>query len=97
MSKNILVELNTRKSYFDVAAITSNDVQGNRILTIRRKEKISTSTIGTTVSKLKPLSYPLLFPYGEKGSGELIRKNIKFPQYLLSRLLMGEKMKKAHF
>jgi len=90
-SPNILVDLNTRTSYFDVAAITSNTVIGNRILTIRRKGSTSTSTIGTTDSKLEPLSYPLLFPFGEDGWGEQIRKNIKFPQYLLSRLLMGEK------
>jgi len=90
-SSNILVDLNTRTSYFDVAAITSNDVKGNRILTIRRKGSTTTSTIGTTDSKLEPLSYPLLFPYGEDGWGEHIRKNIKFPQYILSRLLMGEK------
>jgi len=90
-SQNILVELNTRTSHFDVAAITSNDVTGNRILTIRRKGSNSTSFIGTTDSKLEPISYPLLFPYGEDGWGEIIRKNIKFPQYLLSRMIMGEK------
>jgi len=89
---NILVELNTATSHFDVAAISSNEFKGNRILTIKRKGSQSTNTIQITDSKMEPLSYPLLFPYGEDGWGENIRKSIKFPKYLLSRMLMGEKL-----
>lgn len=88
---NMIVEINARTSHFDVAAITSDDVTGNRTLTIRRKGSNQTSTISTTDSKLEPLSYPLLFPFGEDGWGDKIRKTIKFPKYLLSRMLMGEK------
>jgi len=88
---NMFVELNARTSHFDVAAITSDDIRGNRTLTITRKGSNQTSTIATTDNKLEPLSYPLLFPYGEDGWGESIRKSIKFPKYLLSRMLMGEK------
>jgi len=90
-NQNILVELNTATSHFDVAAISSDVFGGNRVLTIRRKGSLQTNTIHTTDSKLEPLSYPLLFPYGEDGWGEHIRKAIKFPKYLLSRMLMGEK------
>jgi len=41
---------------------------------------------------MEPLSYPLLFPYEEDGWGEIIRKSIKFPKYLLKKMLMGEKL-----
>ena len=74
-----------------MAAISSIDVPGNRILKTHRKGSTDTNTIHTTDNKLEPLSYPLLFPYGEDGWGESIRKIIKFPKYLLSRMLMGEK------
>jgi len=88
---NMLVELNSRTSHFDVAAITSDNMNGNRILTITRKGNNEKNTISTTDNKLEPLSYPLLFPYGEDGWGESIRKSIKFPKYLLSRMLMTER------
>ena len=90
-STNIVSHLITLTSHFDVAAISSIDVPGNRILKIHRKGSTDTNTIHTTDNKLEPLSYPLLFPYGEDGWGESIRKIIKFPKYLLSRMLMGEK------
>jgi len=67
---NMIVELNSRTSHFDVAAITSDDVTGNRALKIRRKGSNHTSNIATTDSKLEPLSYPLLLPFGEDGWGK---------------------------
>mgnify|MGYP000287582537 CR=1 FL=1 len=42
-STNMLVELNSKTAHFDVAAITSSDVTGNRVLTIRRKGSLSTA------------------------------------------------------
>jgi len=36
------------------------------------------------------LQYPLIFPYRENGWGNDIGKSLKFPSYLLSRMLMGE-------
>jgi len=87
---NYIVNLNATTSHFDVAAISSMESNGERILKIRRKGSQLTTNIHVTDSKLEPLSYPLFFPYGENGWGENIRKSIKFPSYLLSRILMGE-------
>jgi len=88
---NLILNLNATTSHFDVAAISSTEFDGNRILKIRRKGSQTTTNIQVTDSKLEPLSYPLFFPYGENGWGDNIRKSIKFPVYLLSRMLMGEK------
>jgi len=88
---NLILNLNATTSHFDVAAISSTESSGNRVLKIRRKGNQRTSDIQVTDSKLEPLSYPLLFPYGENGWGDNIRKSLKFPSYLLSRMLMGEK------
>jgi hypothetical protein len=90
-TNNFILDLNATTSHFDVAAISSTESSGNRVLKIRRKGNQITSNIQLTDSKLEPLSYPLLFPYGENGWGENIRKLLKFPTYLLSRMLMGEK------
>jgi len=88
---NLILNLNATTSHFDVAAISSTEFDGNRILKIRRKGSQTTTNIQVTDSKLEPLSYPLFFPYGENGWGDNIRKSIKFPAYLLSRMLMGER------
>jgi len=88
---NFILSLNARTSHFDIASISSTEASANRILKIRRKGSSTTTTIQVTDCKLEPLSYPLLFPFGENGWGDNIRKSIRFTSYLLSRMLMGEK------
>ena len=88
---NFMLDLNATTSHFDVASISSTEFSENRVLKIKRKGNPTTSTIQVTDNKLEPLSYPLLFPNGENGWGENIRKTLRFPTYLLSRMLMGEK------
>jgi len=79
---NMLVEMNYRTSHFDDAAITSDNMYGNRILTITQKWINKKIIISTIDNKLELLSYPLLFPYGVDGWGNSIRKSIKFPKHL---------------
>jgi len=88
---NFIINFNATTSRFDVATITSTEFDENRVLKIQRKCSPTTTNIHVADNKLEPLSYPLFFPYAENGWGEDVRNLLKFPSYLLSRMLMGEK------
>lgn len=88
--KNVIAQMNSSVQDFDVAAFTSDDLRGNRVMIITRKNQSFSNTIECTDSKLEPISYPLLFPRGEDGWGASIRANVPFPKYLACRMLMPE-------
>jgi hypothetical protein len=83
--------INVRTNSFDVAAITSDTVSGDRIITFRLKNTNKAKSIPCTHELLEPLCYVLLFPYGESGWGSATGQSVKFPQYLLSRMLCPER------
>jgi hypothetical protein len=74
-----------------VAAITSDATTGERVLTYKRKGERCAKTIPSTHRLLEPLSYPLLFPYGESGWSAMNRTTLEYHPYLCSRMLMPER------
>ena len=89
---NVIATINEATSYLDVAQITSDSVSGNRIITFQRKGERHTTTIDCTDSMWEPFSYPLLFFHGERGWGDDMRSTLRYPDYLISRLLRPEKI-----
>jgi hypothetical protein len=89
-SRHLIADINASITYFEVAQITDDAVSGNRILRIQLKDATSTSNIHLTSGFLEPISYPLLFPYGEKGWSSDIKNTLGFLPYLASRILMPE-------
>ena len=87
----VMAQLNTQTSSFDVAAITSDRTTGERTLTYKLKGAHKASCIPISHRLMEPLSYPLLFPYGEVGWDTLTGRDLHFGDYLLSRMLMPEK------
>ena len=87
----VVAELNTRTSAFDVAAVTSDRTTGDRTLTYKLKGNFKATTIPTSHHLLEPLSYPILFPFGEDGWGQHTNRDLNFADYLLSRMLMPDK------
>jgi hypothetical protein len=83
-------DINIKTNVFDIAAITSDATTGERILTYKLKTCTKASYIPSTSGYLEPLSYPLLFPYGENGWSTDIAKEIPFTTYLCSRMLCPE-------
>jgi hypothetical protein len=83
--------INIKTNVFDIAAITSDTTTGERILTYQLKDCNKASYIPSTSAYLEPLSYPLLFPYGEDGWCIDIAKEVPFCTYLCSRMLCPER------
>jgi hypothetical protein len=98
--------LNLATEEFDVSAVTLDRRTGNHVLTVREKFQPGVhstagggrQSINSTSALFEPLSYPVLFPYGEPGwsmenrigaRGDAFK--ISFPNYLASRMLMPER------
>ena len=98
--------LNLATEEFDVSAVTLDRRTGNHVLTVREKFQAGVhstagggrQSINSTSALFEPLSYPVLFPYGEPGwsmenrigaRGDAFK--ISFPNYLASRMLMPER------
>ena len=88
--RNLLADINASMTYFEVAQITDDSPTGNRCIRIKLRGSASTSTIQMTSGFLEPVSYPLFFPYGEKGWSADIKDSLTFMSYLASRILMPE-------
>jgi hypothetical protein len=88
--RELMVTINQKTSHFDIAAVTSLQCTGNRILKYQLKECPESSTIPITHELLEPLCYPLLFPWGSGGWGS--NCNIPFTDYLCCRLLMPDRV-----
>lgn len=88
--RNVIAIMNSSVQDFDLAAFITDDLRGNRIMIITRKNLNFSTNIQCTDCKLEPISYPLLFPRGEDGWGASIRAIIPFPKYLACRMLMPE-------
>ncbi|KAJ1400064.1 hypothetical protein B484DRAFT_471263, partial [Ochromonadaceae sp. CCMP2298] len=82
--------INIQTNVFDIAAITSDVTTGERILTYKLKHCAKARCIPSTSTYLEPLSYPLLFPYGEDGWSIDIAKEFPFTTYLCNRMLCPE-------
>ncbi|KAJ1398675.1 hypothetical protein B484DRAFT_484083, partial [Ochromonadaceae sp. CCMP2298] len=87
----LVASINIKTNVFDIAAITSDTTTGERILTYKLKECAAACCIPSTSAYLEPLSYPLLFPYGEDGWCTDISKEVKFSTYLCCRMLCPER------
>jgi hypothetical protein len=55
--------------YFEIASIADVRETGERVLTFRLKNN-TTNSISMWSALVEPLSYPLLFNYGEPGWGK---------------------------
>ena len=84
--------INEATSYLDVAQITSDAATGNRIITFHRKGSRSASSIDCTDKMWEPFVYPLLFFHAERGWGDDIRDRLRYPDYLVSRMLRPEQI-----
>ena len=89
---NTFATINETTSYLDVAQITSDAVTGNRIITFQRKGERSATSLSCTDKMWEPFIYPLLFFHAERGWGADIRKDIRYTDYLVARLLCPEKV-----
>lgn len=80
--------------YLGVAGFTSDVVTGNISYRFSLKDvhgRAQQHTIDGTSSHLEPLSYPLFFPFGERGwYSDLQKQGISFMMYLSARILMPE-------
>ena len=83
--------LSTKTSALDVAAVTNVSGDGNRILRIRVRGERAGKQIDMTNVFMEPLSYPMLFIYGEKGWGRETKDFIDFSNYLKFRMLMPDR------
>ena len=77
-------------SYFEIAHITSETANQNRVLRMHLKDSNNTTTIPITHEYMEPLCYPIFFTKGEPGWGENTRARIPFLSYLSHRLLSPE-------
>lgn len=85
------LSINVKTSSFDVAAITSDSITGERVLKYKLKGERCAKTIPSTHHLLEPLSYPLLFPYGESGWSTKNRQTLEYHPYLCARMLMPDR------
>jgi hypothetical protein len=90
-ARALKLAINVKTSAFDVAAITSDATTGERVLKYKLKGERCAKTIPSTHRLLEPLSYPLLFPYGESGWSAMNRTTLEYHPYLCSRMLMPER------
>jgi hypothetical protein len=78
--------LNVSAQYLEVAQITNINERCNRVITVRLRGG-GGSTIPLSSNVMEPISYPLLFNYGELGWGEDTKDIVSFTDYIASRLL----------
>ena len=81
--------------YFEVAQITSQNPSGERVLTVQWKDQSKLDLITMNSCQMEPISYPLLFFYGENGWGidpktSSSERQVSFMSYLASRILKPE-------
>ena len=89
--RELKATINVKTCVFDIAAITSNAVTGERIITYKLKSSRKAQYIPTTSEYFETLSYPLIFLQGERGWGTDIAKAFPFAQYLCARMLAPER------
>jgi hypothetical protein len=89
LPRELIATINQRTSvFFDIAAITSTSLTGNRMIVYQLNGERKTRELPVTHALLEPLCYPLLFPYGTGGWG--INCGIDFMDYLCCRMLMPD-------
>ena len=81
---------NNTPHLLDVACVTDDNVVGNRVVRFKLKGCDTWNDIPVTHHHLEPLSFPVLFLEGENGWGKDIGKEVHFPDYIVSRMLMPE-------
>jgi hypothetical protein len=87
----LVATLNVSTEAVDISSITSDNLTGERIIQVVRKGSEHSTTIHHSDCLFEPLSYPILFPYGEEGWGfGMARQGLKFQNYLAARMLMPE-------
>lgn len=90
--EEMTTDINVVTHHLDVSAIVSDKLDGQHVLQIHKKNSTKTTSIHAGDSQYEPLSYPILFPYGENGWGTDSGRihNISFDKYLISRMLKPE-------
>lgn len=92
--RELMVSINQKTSHFDIAAVTSLNCTGNRILKYQLKGQLESSSIPVTHELLEPLCYPILFPWGSGGWGS--ESTLPFTDYLCCRLLMPDVIEREY-
>ena len=88
----LTLQTNLTTTSLEIATIISEEAgRPNRRIIFQLKGQERPNSISVQSSRMEPLCYPLFFPYGESGWGSEIRKDIKFNNYLMHRLLLPEK------
>lgn len=80
--------LNTKTSIFEVGAIMSDRSTGQLTVEFKLKNKIQ--HLNGMNKYTEPLTYPLLFPFGETGWSPEIKNEVSVMKYLAARILMPE-------
>ena len=90
---NVTIDMQTPIHHFEVATVATKNPQPLQ-LQYTLKDK-TTNTISGYSKLWEPLSYPLLFPYGEYGWEKKWLRNqevkLSLQKYLCSRILMPER------
>lgn len=60
-TRNLMADINSSITYFEVASIVDDSVSANRIIRIKLKDATYTSTIPLISGFLEPISYPIFF------------------------------------
>ncbi len=77
--------------YFDVCSVVNNRQTGAMSLQVRTHTN-SVSDINMDSEKVEGLCFPLLFPHGETGYTNASKSCMSPDEYVMSRLLMPEKI-----
>ena len=74
----------------DVASVTDDSAIGKRVIHFKLKNTRQWQKLPITHQHIEPLSYPVLFLAGEDGWGIDLKREVHFPNYIVSRMLMPE-------
>ena len=89
---NLKASIHGGMEHFEVANVTSFDSTSQRVCVKVDINTGETNLIQLTSPTLEPITYPLLFNYGEDGWGMYKKQYIKYLPYLRSRILMPDKL-----
>ena len=91
--QNLIQTINESTNYLDIGIIRGDQANGERgIIFIPKGNNKLCKTIKLDSSRLEPFAYPLLYCYGENGWGKECKPEVQLNQYIMSKILKGERI-----
>ena len=76
--------------HFTVCSVMNNRQSGSMVMQIETQDTHEISNVSMDSPLVEPLSYPLLYPYGEQGWTNKYKNKLKLDQYVTARILRPE-------